>query len=505
MKSALQHDIKTQRALSINTMVDELQTGTACRLLLAPHHIETRKEIKMNLKKGLLALCCCVLCFCSLNGVETPQEPEFPFNNISAELFPGEIADLINSNEYMMAWRVLGNSSQLSVTAYKDFLSKNPDGKAETIYKEPIPRLRFLLAYIKWLEVEFQVKYQTKSKKVNDDIIKDLLLGKKKEGKRNNTGAYNFALEVFAKYPASDAALAAGELCQKISAFVKSRYGIELNPNKGGRDEVVRKLHQKKPTKGLSEIISTMASESQGRMLSDKKKFEEYLARRDRLAMEKAVIAIQKRGEGMRNSTFELKGFYLGMPILDARTLVRYYLPNAKIVITKDNNLEIDPKPRKEFLEIGRTADPQEMYFCQADKDGKVWRLNFDKRFLKKWFSYDVQDWHEWAREYGKEFQFDFRKVTVEKKVSNDHYQIYLNYSQPAYRYRHNRKGFIVSYYGKLKTDGFADVDESDVFAGGYRSEKVGFGIGADMKLREFFENGDGAKEGTLRVEILKD
>ena len=505
MKNALQHALKTQRALSINTKVDELQTGTVCRFMPAPNHIETRKGIMMNLKKGLLALCCSVLCFCTLNAVETPQEPVFPFKDISADLFPGEIADLINSNEYMMAWRVLGNSSQLSVAAYKDFLSKNPDGKSGTIYKEPIPRLRFLLAYIKWLEVEFQVEYQAKSKKVNDDMIKDLLFGKKKGEKRNNTGAYNFALEVFAKYPASDAALAAGELCQKISAFVKSRYGMELNPNKGGRDEVVRKLHQNKPTKGLSEIISTMASESQGRMLSDKKKFEEYLAQRESLAMEKSVIAIQKRGEGMRNSTFELKGFYLGMPITDARTLVKYYLPNAKVVITKDNNLEIDPKPRKEFLEIGRTADPQEMYFCQADKLGKVWRLNFDKRFLKKWFSYDVQDWHEWASEYGREFKFDFRKITVKRDVSNDHYQIYLNYSQPAYRYRHNKKGFVVSYYGKMKTDGFADVHESDLFAGGFRAEKVGFAMGADTKLREYFENGDGAKEGTLRVEVLKD
>ena len=56
-----------------------------------------------------------------------------------------------------------------------------------------------------------------------------------------------------------------------------------------------------------------------------------------------------------------------------------------------------------------------------------------------------------------------------------------------------------------MKTDGFADVHESDLFAGGFRTEKVGFAMGADTKLREYFENGDGAKEGTLRVEILRD
>ena len=219
---------------------------------------------------------------------------------------------------------------------------------------------------------------------------------------------------------------------------------------------------------------------------------------------EQAIAELLQKAKTNGAKTFELKGFYLGMPIKDAKKLVEYYLPDAKVVVTSENNLEINPKTKKLFLD-SMDADPQEMYFCQADKAGKVWRLNFDKRFLKKWFSYDVQDWHEWVREYGKEFQFDFRQITVEKKVSNDHYQIYMNYSQPAYRYRHNKKGFIVSYYGKLKTDGFVDVDASDVFAGGFRAERVGFGIGADKKLREFFENGDGAKEGTLRVEVLKD
>lgn len=267
---------------------------------------------------------------------------------------------------------------------------------------------------------------------------------------------------------------------------------------------MVRRLHQNKPTKGLSDIIATIASESQGKMISEKNQFAEYLVLRDKLALEKTVVALQKRAEGMRDSTFELKGFYLGMPIADAKKLVEYYLPGVKAVITKDNNLELNPKPKK-FLDSDRNSDPQEMYFCQADKLGKVWRLNFDKRFLKKWFSYDVQDWHEWASEYGREFKFDFRKITVKRDVSNDHYQIYLNYSQPAYRYRHNKKGFVVSYYGKMKTDGFADVHESDLFAGGFRAEKVGFAMGADTKLREYFENGDGAKEGTLRVEVLKD
>ena len=515
MNCMSQHAIKTNRALAINTMSDDIQTGTSFGRFFAELRNAKRGGILMNLKRCLHALCCIALSsILGLNAAEMPQEPISLFNSISSELFPGEIAGLIQSNEYMMAWKVLNNSSQLSVDAYKDFLRRNPDGKSETIYKEPIPRLRFLLAYIKWLEVEVQTKY----KKVNDDLIKDLLFGKKKGEKRNNTGAYNFALEVFARYPASDTALAAGELCQKISEFVKSRYNMELNPNKGGRDEVVRRLHQNKPTKGLSDIIATIASESQGKMISEKNQFAEYLALRDKLALEKTVVALQKRAEGMRDSTFELKGFYLGMPIADAKKLVEYYLPGVKAVITKDNNLAID-KPEELF-----DSTLYWMYFCQADKSGRVYRFNFDKRFLKKWCRYDVQTHEEWAEAFGREHGCDFRYNKVEK--NRDMGAILpLTVKQDSYRYLNNLKDYKITYFGKKEvfdpTNGQA-ADAGDVgfaagaggFAGGMpdnfqiQAEAMrltGQRIGVHSWIQHGYENGDGAKEGTLRVELLND
>ena len=220
---------------------------------------------------------------------------------------------------------------------------------------------------------------------------------------------------------------------------------------------------------------------------------------------ETAVAGLLQKAKVQGEATFELKGFYLGMPIGDAKKLVEYYLPKAKVVITKDNNLEIDPKRKEEFLNFGEPLDPQEMYFCQADKSGKVYRLNFDKRFLKQWFDYDVQDWHEWVREYGKQHDCDFRSYTVKKDVSNDRFLIYMHYIQLAYRYRNNRKKFVVTYYGKVDIDGFVNVDESDLFVKGVRSQRAFFVLGAHKKASEYFENGDGAKAGTLRVEVLKD
>lgn len=218
---------------------------------------------------------------------------------------------------------------------------------------------------------------------------------------------------------------------------------------------------------------------------------------------EKAVADLIEKGQKMQDRTFVLKGFYLGMPIQDAKKLVEYYRPNARVVITQDNNLEINPTRKEPLFGTNIVVDPQEMYFCQADRRGRVYRLNFDKGFLKQWFDFDVQDWHEWAREYGRRFDCDFRSYTVKKDESRN--RIYMHYSQPAYRYRNNQKKFMVTYYGALKKSGNSNVDVNDLFAGGNRTYRVGFALGAEKRLREYFENGDGAKEGTLRVEVLAD
>lgn len=217
----------------------------------------------------------------------------------------------------------------------------------------------------------------------------------------------------------------------------------------------------------------------------------------------KEVAHMLERAESLAESTFELKGFYLGMSIQDAKKLVEYYLPKSRVIITNNNNIEIDPKKKEKLFDA--EVDPQEMYFCQADRAGKVYRFNFDKRFLKQWFDYDVQDWHEWASEYARQFNCDFRLNVVRKNIDNEHYAIYVRCTQPVYRYRNNRKKFVVSYHGKLEIKGLENINPSDMFEGGWHARRVGYAWGADKRAREFFANGDGATEGTLRVECIKD
>lgn len=233
---------------------------------------------------------------------------------------------------------------------------------------------------------------------------------------------------------------------------------------------------------------------------------------------EAVVASLLQKAKAQGVATFELKGFYLGMPITDAKKLVEYYLPDAPIEITKDNNLAID-KPEKLF-----DSTLYWMYFCQADKSGRVYRFNFDKRFLKKWCRYDVQTHEEWAEAFGREHGCDFRYNKVEK--NRDMGAILpLTVKQDSYRYLNNLKDYKITYFGKKEvfdpTNGQA-ADAGDVgfaagaggFAGGMPDNfqiqveamrLTGQRIGVHSWIEHGFENGDGAKEGTLRVEILRD
>ena len=233
---------------------------------------------------------------------------------------------------------------------------------------------------------------------------------------------------------------------------------------------------------------------------------------------EEAVAGLLQKAKSQGEATFELNGFYLGMPIKDAKKLVEYYLPDAPIEITKDNNLAID-KPEELF-----DSTLYWMYFCQADKSGRVYRFNFDKRFLKKWCRYDVQTHEEWAEAFGREHGCDFRYNKVEK--NRDMGAILpLTVKQDSYRYLNNLKDYKITYFGKKEvfdpTNGQA-ADAGDVgfaagaggFAGGMPDNfqiqveamrLTGQRIGVHSWIEHGFENSDGAQEGTLRVEVLKD
>lgn len=216
------------------------------------------------------------------------------------------------------------------------------------------------------------------------------------------------------------------------------------------------------------------------------------------------AAALNLIAKAKKVNSFSLKGFYLGMNIEDAKRLVMYYLPNSNVVITKDNDIEID-------VVHGGDFDVTPMYFCQADRNGNVYRFNFDKkRFLNKWFNYDVQNYLEWAEAFGKENNFDFRVREVKGK--RDIKNVYLQVTQEIYQYKNNVKGFVVTYFGEkdvFDPNGEVSLDSIANDARFSSPQEAAYNAGVIIGVRLWVENGwenaDGAREGTLRIEKQKE
>ena len=106
--------------------------------------------------------------------------------------------------------------------------ARDPDGREGFLRQSPMPLCRFMLAEMLWNEA----KEEAKKPKRDDERIKSLLFGEKgRNGKRNGSGAFNHALNVFVRFPMSPWASQAGDMSKEIEAFVKKEYNVEVKAN----------------------------------------------------------------------------------------------------------------------------------------------------------------------------------------------------------------------------------------------------------------------------------
>ena len=146
--------------------------------------------------------------------------------------------------------------------------------------------------------------------------------------------------------------------------------------------------------------------------------------------------------------TFEMGGFYLGMDIADVDMLIGYYFPDWS---TEEGYDDDDKK------EVRAVWVPQQgSAFCRADKNGKVWQLNFGKNILKKFCKYDVQDEQEWVQAYSREHGIDMKYVYLHKETTLADmsgnfdvttYKAWLN--QKTWQWKNNAKGYRLVYFGE--------------------------------------------------------
>ena len=123
--------------------------------------------------------------------------------------------------------------AQSTIDDYMDQLAEiherivkaDPEGRLGLLRQSAMPMCRYMLANMLWKSAQEEFK----KPKRDDERIKGLLFGEKmKNGKRNNAGAFNHALNVFIKYPESSWAPQAGELSETVREFAEKTYGAKI-------------------------------------------------------------------------------------------------------------------------------------------------------------------------------------------------------------------------------------------------------------------------------------
>lgn len=221
---------------------------------------------------------------------------------------------------------------------------------------------------------------------------------------------------------------------------------------------------------------------------------------------------LSKAGERTKDG-FCLKGFYLGMSLDEVDVLLDYYFPSLNHSQVRSNSQE------GTHVEIAG----QVMHFCETSS-GRVIRMNFNKKMLEKLLEYDTQTEEEWIGNFAKEYGVDFRSNYVRDSKSKG--SATVSVSQACYTYKNTRKQFRVTYFGeKDVTDYNKDPDvilnEAYAKVASYGNDmayadlayQIGQNAGYAAQcvkivrawLKDEYDNGKGAAEGTLRVESLSD
>ena len=161
----------------------------------------------------------------------------------------------------------------------------------------------------------------------------------------------------------------------------------------------------------------------------------------------KVFAAVEEKAKAAAKNTFELHGFYLGMDWDDMKVVLAHHFPDLEIKEGRDG----ESRDADYIINLSNQRSP----FCYASvKDKKIYQFNFGKKMLRKWYSYDVQDFREWARTYSRENNIDMKYKQIEKEAEvtepmdwSRSYTVWFR--QESYQYKHNTKEYRLTYFGE--------------------------------------------------------
>ena len=109
---------------------------------------------------------------------------------------------------------------------HQQIVAADPEGKAGLLKQSPLPECMYLQAKMLWDEAQREYK----EKKRDDEKVKSLMFGPKKDGGKRQVskGAFAMAQSVFLNYETSSWAPAAGDLAQAIRDFAEKNYKAKI-------------------------------------------------------------------------------------------------------------------------------------------------------------------------------------------------------------------------------------------------------------------------------------
>jgi hypothetical protein len=214
---------------------------------------------------------------------------------------------------------------------------------------------------------------------------------------------------------------------------VKSRYVEECLVAKIAPEKVTLKM--------FKDIKSDKARETLTKRIPQKVK--DALANAEKQAVQR-ILSEAKTKEG---KTFVLGGFYLGMPVADAETLLRHYAGQSRAVdvTVLDNGMPA--------IKLGGQRDD---YFALAYSDTKTVRdFNFGPWILRKFCDYDAQNYLQWIMAFNKDKGLNMVPDSINEndnvyiRMFGDGQDYPVHLAQVIGSYKNAKQGYRLIYFGE--------------------------------------------------------
>ena len=221
--------------------------------------------------------------------------------------------------------------------------------------------------------------------------------------------------------------------------------------------ELEEKLSEKVLGDGINlKMYNAVKSDKAKKILAAK--MPDDVKKEMQMEAENAFVSLMTKAKEAAKSTFELDGFYLGMTFNDVKVAFSHHFPDLQF----RDDIDGEGKDADHVIYVDGQRDP----FCYASVNSKkVYRFNFGRKLLKKWYNYDASTARDWAKAYSKEhgidLKLDFINRSGEVYLPNAMLQAepyHVSLHQEIWTYKNGMKNYRLTYFGEREFGGNSSI-----------------------------------------------